>query len=316
MTTQLLLIDDSQTIQKVVNLAFQNSHMTVRYVSSLIEALSEGEQLIPDIVVADASLPGSRAPQIYSDLRKKWNHIPFVVLIGSYDTIDRESFVRCGIDCFLQKPFDAGELTSIVKKQLMQSGTKLNAEKSIFSDDSSFSKQEPLTQLRSDNELNTGSGKSDFQNSIAHQMKDDISYSLRSDAEEDVLEFSPPPPPPEEVFQKHVKNSDVKKARLDLFGEDNGFELPTENSRTEIGGNQRIKYEKKSDSEAARFEEWGQESLEEGLVAPFLREELVGIVRQTVLDYCERHFSRLAREIITEEIKNLTDSKTRLLIDN
>ena len=45
-------------------------------------------------------------------------------------------------------------------------------------------------------------------------------------------------------------------------------------------------------------------------------EELARLVRESVEDFCSRHFSGLAREIITAELRRLADERARHLVDN
>lgn len=47
-----------------------------------------------------------------------------------------------------------------------------------------------------------------------------------------------------------------------------------------------------------------------------LDERLPSLARQTIEDYCERHFKSLARDIIATELRRLADEKARHLVDN
>lgn len=318
MTTRLLLIDDSRTIQRVVRLAFHNSDLSLHFASNLMEAISGTESHKPDIVLADASLPGAKAPHSYMELKKRWVNVPFIILVGSYDSVDREDFVRVGLDCFLNKPFDARDLIELVDRFISKNKLKAVEDQTIADDYAGPSANSSDKSSSKRNSSAIGSNPVSSEKEARLQQRDQRLSSKRTD--NDVMEFSPPPPPPDELFRPSSESAHFKKASLDLdlFGQDD----TQPSNDLESGETYREKPAHSAIGNTSSFSaenDWkdmGNEALDEGLVAPFLREELASIVRQTVLDYCERHFSRLAREIIAEEIQNLTDSKTRLLIDN
>ena len=52
-----------------------------------------------------------------------------------------------------------------------------------------------------------------------------------------------------------------------------------------------------------------------GLIEPFLNDEMAKIIRKTVEEYCLKHFPNLAKDVITAEIRRLTDEKASHLID-
>ena len=58
MPKQILLVEDSVTMQKVVQIAFAREDYEVRTATSADEALSRLREVRPDIVVADAGLTG------------------------------------------------------------------------------------------------------------------------------------------------------------------------------------------------------------------------------------------------------------------
>jgi hypothetical protein len=49
--------------------------------------------------------------------------------------------------------------------------------------------------------------------------------------------------------------------------------------------------------------------------APFIREELAGLVREAVQNYCDKHFNELARDIILHELRRLADEKSKFLAE-
>jgi len=52
-----------------------------------------------------------------------------------------------------------------------------------------------------------------------------------------------------------------------------------------------------------------------GMLEPMLQEEMGKLVRQSVEEYCRKHFAELAREFLMREIDKLSQERSRLLVD-
>ena len=107
-----LVIDDSTTIQKVVELAFTPYAVKIVAAASYLEAMNAAAGETFSLVIADASLPGIKGARDYADLQSKFDAIPFIILLGSYDGVDQASFHQYGFRRFLPKPFEAGDLVA------------------------------------------------------------------------------------------------------------------------------------------------------------------------------------------------------------
>lgn len=107
---RFLVIDDSSTIQKVVELAFAPYSVSIIPAASYLEAINVVNQDKIDLVIADASLPGIKGARDYADLQNQFDGVPFIILLGSYDGVDQASFHQYGFKSFLPKPFEAADL--------------------------------------------------------------------------------------------------------------------------------------------------------------------------------------------------------------
>ena len=58
MTSRLLVVDDSITIQKIVSMAFKNEGVEVERIGNGQEAFDRISEFNPDIVLADVDMPG------------------------------------------------------------------------------------------------------------------------------------------------------------------------------------------------------------------------------------------------------------------
>ena len=106
---KLLLADDSITIQKVVNLTFADEGIEVITVGDGDAAMKKFVESMPDLVMADVNMPGIGGYQICEMIKQdeETNHIPVILLVGSFEPFDEEEAHRVGADDYLTKPFQS-----------------------------------------------------------------------------------------------------------------------------------------------------------------------------------------------------------------
>lgn len=114
---RILVADDSATIQKVIKIAFSRHQYDIVEASSFIEALTSQSRTASDIVIADASLPGAHGPGDFSKLTHN-GEIPLLLLVGSYESVDEESFRTLGFSQFLKKPFESADIVTLVEQMM------------------------------------------------------------------------------------------------------------------------------------------------------------------------------------------------------
>ncbi|MBN2339163.1 MAG: response regulator, partial [Acidobacteria bacterium] len=112
MTLRLLVADDSVTIQKMVRLAFGAEDAEVEAVSSGEAALEALRRFRPDIVLADALMPGIGGYELCERIREEpeFSRLPVILLSGTFEPFDPQEAERVGADGHLCKPFDTSEL--------------------------------------------------------------------------------------------------------------------------------------------------------------------------------------------------------------
>ncbi|MFZ1702418.1 MAG: response regulator [Pyrinomonadaceae bacterium] len=104
---KLLLADDSVTIRKVVELTFADEGVDVTTVADAESAMLRFVEIHPDIVLVDVGLDGTSGYQICEMIKldEATNHIPVLLLVGSFEPFDQDEAERVGADGFLTKPF-------------------------------------------------------------------------------------------------------------------------------------------------------------------------------------------------------------------
>jgi DNA-binding response OmpR family regulator len=120
MYKKILLAEDSLTIQKVFELALAKSDVALTMIDNGEDAVRLAGEIVPDLVVADVTLPGKDGFQITSDLRasEKTRSVPVLVLAGTVTPFDEERFKACGANGVLFKPFESQQLIDKVEELL------------------------------------------------------------------------------------------------------------------------------------------------------------------------------------------------------
>jgi CheY-like chemotaxis protein len=114
----LLLIEDSITTQKAVTMAFESDDVDIITANDAIEGLHELRTLVPEIILADASMPDIDGFQLCQLVRgtDSVRHVPVLLLTSSFTTYDTEKGDRVGVTAHLSKPFEPQALRHLVQQ--------------------------------------------------------------------------------------------------------------------------------------------------------------------------------------------------------
>jgi CheY-like chemotaxis protein len=115
---QLVLADDSTTIQKVIQLSFAEEDFEIQIFSNGTGALEYIRNYSADIVLADISLPHLDGYDLCREIRQdpRTGDLPVVLLAGTFEPFDAERALEVGYTSLLVKPFETGKLVELVKK--------------------------------------------------------------------------------------------------------------------------------------------------------------------------------------------------------
>ena len=120
---RILVADDSATIQKVIKIAFSRHGYDIVEAGSFIEAITAQTRVTSDIVIADASLPGAHGPSDFLKIAQDGS-VPLLLLVGSYESVDEDSFRSLGFSHFLKKPFESSDIVSLVDQLIADMGER------------------------------------------------------------------------------------------------------------------------------------------------------------------------------------------------
>jgi CheY-like chemotaxis protein len=118
MTTKLLLVEDSLSIQTIVETTFTREGFEVMVVGDALDGLHKAQTLQPDIVLADASMPGLDGFQLCQRIRQSASgrHLPVVLLTSGFAAYDKIKGDQAGVTTHLAKPFEPQVLLDMVKQ--------------------------------------------------------------------------------------------------------------------------------------------------------------------------------------------------------
>lgn len=114
----ILLADDSVTIRKVVELAFQDTDIRVETAASGREAIELLDSSRPDLVLADVLMPPPTGYELCRTIKASDHPVPVLLLTGAFEPFDEDRARTCGADGHVSKPFESDRLRSRIEEFL------------------------------------------------------------------------------------------------------------------------------------------------------------------------------------------------------
>lgn len=118
---RILVVDDEDSILKVVDYALSQAGYRVHTAGDADDAEAALKEVRPDLVILDVMLPGKSGLDIARDIRTT-SDVPIIMLSAKGDEVDRILGLEFGADDYVTKPFSPRELVSRVKAILRRVG--------------------------------------------------------------------------------------------------------------------------------------------------------------------------------------------------
>lgn len=123
MSKLVMIIDDSATVRKIVEVSLRREGIpSISYANGIeaIRALSERKHLVPDLVFLDIALPRMDGYKIAQYLKShhQYNNTVIVMLSGHNGILDRLKGRLSGARDHLTKPFKTEDILSVVHEYL------------------------------------------------------------------------------------------------------------------------------------------------------------------------------------------------------
>ena len=121
-TLCVLVVDDDDSIQKLVRLALSHLPMAIDILTASdgVEALTVIEQHPPDLVISDVMMPRMDGLTLCQRLREDMRtaFVPIMILTANTDEADRTKGYLVGTDDYVTKPFAVSDLNARVMRLL------------------------------------------------------------------------------------------------------------------------------------------------------------------------------------------------------
>jgi CheY-like chemotaxis protein len=125
MPKQILLVEDSTTMQKVIEITFAHEDYRITSARDADEALGRLREGRPDIVIADAGLAGKSGYDLCATLKADpgMREVPILLLTGNFSPYDEARGEKAGVDAYVIKPFETQVLLDKVADLLRRRGS-------------------------------------------------------------------------------------------------------------------------------------------------------------------------------------------------
>jgi twitching motility two-component system response regulator PilG len=114
----VLVVDDSPTIRKIVEITLKRQGVQVVTAPSGVIALAAIANTPPQLILLDIMLPKVNGYQICQIIRRnpEYKHIPVVMLSGKDGVFDKVRGKLVGATEYITKPFEPRDLLRVVRK--------------------------------------------------------------------------------------------------------------------------------------------------------------------------------------------------------
>ncbi len=119
---RLLLIEDDPDLQTSLRRTLERKGMQVGVCADGRHALAQWQQMTPDVVLLDLSLPGLDGLEVLARARQTGMTTPVLILTARGTVGDRIVGLNTGADDYLSKPFDLDELEARIRALYRRAG--------------------------------------------------------------------------------------------------------------------------------------------------------------------------------------------------
>jgi twitching motility two-component system response regulator PilG len=118
----VVVIDDSPTIRKIMELTLQRMDLRVVSAASGVAGLAAVAEHNPVIIFLDIVLPNVNGYQLCQVIKRnpRYQHIPVIMLSGKDGIFDKMRGRLAGANDYITKPFEPGAILAGVRKHLPQ----------------------------------------------------------------------------------------------------------------------------------------------------------------------------------------------------
>ena len=131
---RILLVEDDPDTQELLKTVLEGHGAGVAVVSSGKQALTELQQIQPDIIVSDIGMAGENGYDLIRKVRSldanRGGRIPAIAVTAYAGASDRRQALLAGFQTHLSKPVDAEDLVAVIVSLTFQNETRSETERS------------------------------------------------------------------------------------------------------------------------------------------------------------------------------------------
>ncbi len=117
-TPTIIVVEDEPSLLEYLQDVLVNERYTVHPVSRGTEALALIEQVNPNLILLDLTLPDIGGETVCMEIKKLFPRLPIIILTAKDDPRDIVTGLGLGADDYVTKPFNTDELLARIKARL------------------------------------------------------------------------------------------------------------------------------------------------------------------------------------------------------
>lgn len=134
----VLVVDDDKHVRMTTSEILNDSGFKVIAAEDGKQALSQLNDITPDIILLDIMMPGINGMEVLKNIKEKGIPCPVIMMTGYADISTAVHAIKLGAYEFLTKPFDAHMLINVVNNAIMQGAKSREAKMSMYDDKSLY----------------------------------------------------------------------------------------------------------------------------------------------------------------------------------
>ena len=128
------IVDDDASIRFVLEKALAREQLPTRSFTQpreVLDALADGAQPGPQVLVSDIRMPGGSGLQLLEQVRERLPGLPVIIMTAYSDLDSAVSAYQGGAFEYLPKPFDVGKAVELIRRALQESQREDVAEQQL-----------------------------------------------------------------------------------------------------------------------------------------------------------------------------------------
>lgn len=120
-TVRVLVVEDSAELGKYIGDSLPNN-CTIYYAENGQEGIEKAHSIVPDMIITDVMMPEMDGYELCREIRNSalLSHIPIIMVTAKTIPEDKMKGLACGVDAYLEKPFEPEILRLHVENLMAQ----------------------------------------------------------------------------------------------------------------------------------------------------------------------------------------------------